>query len=295
MIYIMSGGGTGCTLVVTGVAGDNVTVSKDGKTYSKTFKDDGTATFKGLKTGTWTVTMTDGTSTASRTVTINSDYTLTITYFSATINVTYPSGSTCTATDGTTTLSAPDTSGTWACVVPNAGTWTVECTDGTKSRDAEVSITTEGQAETVKLSYELYLLKDGVLATIDGTQSSLEILSKKSYPTLTNGIINSSAGDSTPSSFRFTPAIDISSYSTLTFTFTFKLQFSSKGIKFGVMSTDHVLGTFDSDSTFYPYTKRTKSATDYTTVEVDISECNDTMYVGVETSGTYTIKEVLLN
>lgn len=46
-------------------------------------------------------------------------------FFSATINVTYPVGSTCTATDGVTTLSAPDTSGTWDCVVPNAGNWTV--------------------------------------------------------------------------------------------------------------------------------------------------------------------------
>lgn len=45
--------------------------------------------------------------------------------FAATINVTYPAGSTCTVTDGTTTLTAPDTSGTWACAVPNAGTWEI--------------------------------------------------------------------------------------------------------------------------------------------------------------------------
>lgn len=288
------GSGSGGTLTVTGVAGDTVTVSKDGKTYSKTFKDDGTATFKGLKTGTWTATMTDGASTASRTVEISADYELTMTYFSATINVTYPEGSTCTATDGTTTLTAPDTSGTWACVVPNAGTWTVTATNGEQTKSTTVSITAEGQVEKVMLSYELYLLKDGVLATIDGTQSSLEKLSGKSSPVLTNGIIKSSVGDSTASSFRFTPAIDISGYSTLTFTYTFSLQFTKKGIKFGVMSTDHVLGTFDSKSTFYPYTKITKSATDYITVEVDISECNGTMYVGVEAFGIYTIKEVLL-
>lgn len=213
----------------------------------------------------------------------------------AVIGVIYPSGSTCTCSNGTKTLTAKDTSGKEMFVIPSAGTWTVTATNGTQTKSNTVSITAEGQVETVTLSYELYLLKDGVLATIDGTQSSLEILSGKSYPALTNGIIKSGAGDATASSFRFTPAIDISGYSTLTFTYTFTLQFSSKGIKFGVMSTDHVLGTFDSDSTFYPYTKITKSATDYTTVEVDISECNGTMYVGVETSGTYNIKEVLLN
>lgn len=47
--------------------------------------------------------------------------------FTATINITYPAGSTCTVTDGTTTLTAPNTSGTWACVVLNAGTWTARC------------------------------------------------------------------------------------------------------------------------------------------------------------------------
>lgn len=45
--------------------------------------------------------------------------------FTATINITYPAGSTCTATCGSTTLTAPNTSGTWACVVPNAGTWKI--------------------------------------------------------------------------------------------------------------------------------------------------------------------------
>ena len=64
--------------------------------------------------------------------------------FMATINVTYPAGSTCSATDGTTTLTAPDTSGSWACVVPNTGTWTVTCTDGTSTATTSVSITEDG-------------------------------------------------------------------------------------------------------------------------------------------------------
>ena len=81
--------------------------------------------------------------------------------FSATINVTYPAGSTCTATDGTTTLTAPDTSGTWVCVVPNTGTWTVSCTNGDKTKSKSVNITTEGQAENVTLTYELALFDGG--------------------------------------------------------------------------------------------------------------------------------------
>lgn len=80
--------------------------------------------------------------------------------FSATINITYPAGSTCTCSDGTTTLSAPDTSGTWACIVPNAGTWTVKATDGTKQSTVSVAITTDGQTESVALVFELKLTSD---------------------------------------------------------------------------------------------------------------------------------------
>ena len=118
-------GGTGATLTVTAPAGATVTVSKDGKTKTRVADSSGVAVFKGLATGTWTVTITNGEQTAQKTVTITADYSTAITFFAATIHVTYPAGSTCTATDGVTTLTAPDTGGTWDCVVPNAGTWTV--------------------------------------------------------------------------------------------------------------------------------------------------------------------------
>lgn len=55
-----------------------------------------------------------------------------------------------------TTLKAPNTSGTWACIVPNAGTWTVSCTSGSKSVSRQVSITASGQSEEVSLNYHLF-------------------------------------------------------------------------------------------------------------------------------------------
>ena len=159
-------GGIGATLTVTAPAGCTVTVSKDGKTKTKTAGADGVAVFRGLATGQWTVTITDGEQTAQKAVTITADYSTAITFFSATINVSYPAGSTCTATDGTTTLTAPDTSGTWDCVVPNAGTWTVRITDGAQSDAKTVSITENGKIESAWLSYARYIVKDGVLTDI---------------------------------------------------------------------------------------------------------------------------------
>lgn len=156
-----SGGGTGGALTVTAPANVTVTVSKDGKTKTKNSGTSGVVVFKGLKSGTWTITITGDGKTAQKNVVVTTDYSTAIAFFAATINITYPAGSTCTCSDGTTTLSAPDTSGTWACIVPNAGTWTVSSTDGDKSKSADVVITTDGQTESVTLIYITYLFKDG--------------------------------------------------------------------------------------------------------------------------------------
>lgn len=150
-------GGTGAALTVTAPAGCTVTVSKDGKTKTKTAGADGTAVFKGLSTGDWTLSITDGTQTAQKTVTITADYTAAITFFAATIHVTYPAGSTCTVSDGVTTLTAPDTRGTWDCVVPNAGTWTVSLDSGFAET---ATITSNGEEQTID---KWYILKNGAL------------------------------------------------------------------------------------------------------------------------------------
>lgn len=154
-------GGEGGTLKVNAPPLVAVTITnKAGKTKTKTANADGMAIFKGLASGKWNVTIvnSDGKPTTI-TADVQTEYTVTIAFFSATINITYPAGSTCTCSDGTTTLSAPDTSGTWACIVPNAGTWTVTSTSGTETDSKAVTITTDGQSTSVELSYALFLFK----------------------------------------------------------------------------------------------------------------------------------------
>lgn len=161
------GGGSGGTLTVTAPPGVTVMVSKDGKSKTKVSGTDGIAVFKGLSTGTWTLTITDGSQTVSKPVMITADYSTAMSFFAATINITYPAGSTCTATDGVTTLAAPDTSGTWGCVVPNAGTWTVTVVDKGWSDAAEV--TEDGQIVPVYLDeYYLYCLGNEFTARTGG-------------------------------------------------------------------------------------------------------------------------------
>lgn len=71
----------------------------------------------------------------------------------AVIGVTYPSGSTVTCTNGSKTLKAKDTTGKAMFIIPTKGTWTVKAVKGSQSASKAVSITAEGQVETVELSY----------------------------------------------------------------------------------------------------------------------------------------------
>ena len=74
------GGGAGGILTVTAPVGTAVTVSKDDKSKSKITGASGVAVFKGLKSGTWTVSISDGEQTASKAVEITTDYSMAISF-----------------------------------------------------------------------------------------------------------------------------------------------------------------------------------------------------------------------
>ena len=86
------------------------------------------------------------------------------TSFSATISITYPAGSTCTVTNYKKTWTAPNTTGSWTFKANEVGHYTVKAVSGSKSTSKTVSITAEGQVETVTLSYELVLFNNGVVS-----------------------------------------------------------------------------------------------------------------------------------
>ena len=173
MIFNMvgGGGGSGATLVVSSPANVSVTVSKDDKSYTKNSGSLGSATFKGLSTGTWTVTISGNGQTATKTIEITADYTITIAFFSATINITYPANSNCVVANssGQTVASNTNTetsAKTWTATVNAKGTYTVTATatDGSgKTKSTTVSITADGQVKTVTLVYELLLFNNGLV------------------------------------------------------------------------------------------------------------------------------------
>jgi hypothetical protein len=273
------------TIIVTAPTGSTVTC-KMGSTTKTASEKNGTWTFSGLDIGTWTVTATKGSSIATQDVDITRltvEY-VTITYFSATINVTYPAGSTCTCSDGTTTLTAPNTSGSWTCIVYNAGTWTVTSTSGTETDSKAVTITTDGQSTSVELSYALFLFKPNAPSDIIAGEWEMPVNSTVTAEAeLTVKSVNNYNGDRVWSA-RTKGQIDLTEYSTL-------------------QATCKASGGSDTKLEVYSGSSVVASVaigTDLTTVTVDISALSGLHSIGfggVHTAYatiTYTATEIKL-
>jgi hypothetical protein len=281
---VNTGGGTGGTLTVTAPANVTVTVSKDGKTKTKNSGTSGVVVFKGLASGTWTVTITGDGKTAQKNVVVTTDYSTVIAFFAATINITYPAGSTCTCSDGTTTLSAPDTSGTWACIVPNAGTWTVTSTSGKETDSKTVTITTDGQSISVELSYALFLFKPNAPSDIIAGEWEMPGNSTVTAEAeLVVKSVNNYNGDRLIS-VRTKGQIDLTEYSTLQATCKAS---GGSNTKLEVYSGSSVVAS-------------TAIGTDLTTVTVDISALSGLHSIGfggrhtAYLTITYTATEIKL-
>lgn len=171
MIFNMTGGGSGsgATLIVSCPANVTVTVSKDDKSYTKNSGSLGSTTFKGLATGTWTVTISGNGQTATKTIEITADYAITIAFFSASINITYPANSNCVVTNSSGQTVASDTNTgsstkTWTATVGATGTYTITATstsDSSKTKSTTVDITTDGQSSSVTLKYSFDIIVNG--------------------------------------------------------------------------------------------------------------------------------------
>lgn len=155
IINATGGGGSGEALLVNAPAGASVTATDGSRTLTKIADSAGRVIFNKLAFGTWAISITDGDNTDSKEIEIMPYYKAGLSFFKATIHITYPAGIVCTVTDGTTTLIAPDTTGTWDCVVPNAGTWTAKLKTGLEET---VTLTISGEEATIN---KWYVFKNG--------------------------------------------------------------------------------------------------------------------------------------
>lgn len=168
----------------------------------------------------------------------------------AVIGVTYPSGSVCTCTNGTLTLTAKDTSGKAMFVIPYAGTWTVKAVKGSKSTSKTVSITAEGQVETVVLAYELVIYSAGSFGkNADGTTFNAEKSDDNNASSITENseYMLWKCGENAYCMFYISPKASCAGYKTLNISvtnasMTIDTDENGKG-KWGLSNSTNIKGT----------------------------------------------------
>ena len=210
----------------------------------------------------------------------------------ACIGVTYPSGSTCTCTNGTKTFKAKGTSGTAIFNVPSTGTWTVSCTNGDKTASKSVTITADGQTETVKLTYAyLSIFKEGTGAVQTLTKSA------ETYSTIsvkTTGITFSYNSEDSSSVIAVTTnKVDMTEYSTIHVEANISNVLSTSWkLLFGVFSQRSNSEDPPDMALAYVAAKANSTRTEYT---VDVSSLRTSGYVGLYGVGAGTVYNIWLD
>lgn len=206
----------------------------------------------------------------------------------------YPAGSTCTCVKGGKTLTAKDTSGTWAFQIPEAGTWTVTSTDGTDTASTTVTISTEGQSESVELAYNIEFVKNGVL-----TSQPWTIAQGTSYPyaaiTQETGDVLFTTGHSQQATvFGSTDAYDLTDYATLRLVVASgQSYYNANHAPCVAIGRNRPTGTGTSSSaTNLDYKTMLNSSTGNitaTTYTLDVSALSGLFYVGISIAGSSTM------
>lgn len=203
----------------------------------------------------------------------------------AIIGVTYPSGSVCTCSNGSVTLTAKDTTGKALFVIPSAGTWTVTAVSGSKRTSKTVSITAEGQVETVVLAYEFFIFKNG-----SGLTSGYSVAGSGGNVSKDSISWSGSSSDG-GISVHIKPAVALNDYSKLCVDFECSYNWGGDyGMGFGV-GTDAASASMITNTNWTAkVTSTARGEIARNTVQCDISALTDSEYIKVV--GAYSAGEI---
>ena len=190
----------------------------------------------------------------------------------AVIAVTYPSGSTCTCTKGTKTITAKDTLGSFLFLLPESGTWTVKCTDESRTATKPVTLA-DNEAKNVTLAYELILFENGNI--YDGL-GGIKFKTGDSGSEISGGKILLKGNIYAVGYCSSNSPIDFSNFNTLKM--TYELSRSSNS-KFGLSNS----GDFNES---FVYSKAVPTITSPTTVDLDISTATN-LYLQIFSGNEY--------
>lgn len=280
---------------VTYPAGSECTCAYTNGSWTKT-DPTGVSVFILPAAGTYTVSITDGTQTATQTVEItetNRYANITLAYFSATISITYPANSTCTVTNANGTTVASDTNSgteakTWAATVGSTGTYTVTAAsaDGAKTKNKTVTIVADGQSVSVVLRYELILYDNGD-KHVDVTGG----LKKYGASNISGNLIELTRNDTTGAGFTTINRIDLSAYTELVFEGIITSQVSGYEIWYGITTTQINGGNSNQHSKFVAYAVPDKGATQFSVSLGSAADLN--AYIAAAGAGAGKITKIV--
>ena len=263
MIQIITGkGNIGGLINVICPEESQITINKDDKSYTKIGTN---VNFLGLSEGVWNITAIAGDKQYTTTEEIILNFEETVNYFEATINVTFPVDCTnVTCSKGDKSYSVPSgslPSGSYTFAIPEAGEWTLECTNGVDT-DTETVNVTEEKAYTALLGFALILFENGSYDPTTGgwtsiTQNKLELDHTDGNPYM------ESYKDLTTNN-----AVDLSGYNTLNF--HVESAYNRYHVQVG---TSNSKANNTSSMTAYKDIPENKQVTDET-ISVDISKIN---------------------
>ena len=266
----LMGGGSGPAFAAIGAiypVGAVCTCSYNGQTL--TAKDtSGRALFLVPTAGQWLVKATSQTQEVEDTVSITTQgqvASVTLAFFSATIQATFPTDCTSvTCTKGDTVFSVPSgslSSGSYTFAIPEAGEWTLECTNGVDT-DTETVNVTEEKAYTALLGFALILFENGSYDPTTGGWTSITQNKLK---------LDYTDGDPYMESYKdltTNNAVDLSGYNTLNF--HVESAYNRYHVQVG---TSNSKANNTSSMTAYKDIPENKQVTNET-ISVDISKIN---------------------
>ena len=140
----------------------------------------------------------------------------------AAIAVSYPSGSTCTCTCGSTVITAPNTTGLVVFKIPSSGTWQIKSTNGTQTVIKNIDIPTNIEqfhtSITLEYNFTLFSSTSALPSSYSwGRYTQYSYNQNTSYDSSGNKV-KIAESNTQREIVYFTPAIDCSKYSKITFT-----------------------------------------------------------------------------
>lgn len=193
--------------------------------------------------------------------------------------VDFPVGSSCTLTNGPRTYKAPDDAvsiGRYTFPIPESGSWTVRCTDGTDTASKTISFSDKYIYYVTTLAYTTYYYNKGDKCTaVTGGWSKTGTGGSLTFNSASMTLVANSAQNLTDAST--TNKVSLANIKTLYFSVKSATTYGTQGNpRVGVATTNNPKSN---DASQWSASKTLSASSSFTTVSIDVSSMTGSYYI----------------